>query len=434
MNRKSSLTVCSFLLFFIITSTLQAQLSAPGAVGSDKTNYPVFSGIDDIFVFCGADETTQVGVLQVSTQLTGTKTYRWDVYNNQTASFELLSSESTASQTSTITGLENGCYRATVTLGGTTEIYRAWVFNNWIIAEGFVSDSNCETFKLNGTFTSSEMKYHDLTTNTEISVFKDMKIQWKNGETIEASVLNTQIFEPPTSNTDYILRVYDRFGCETNKTVTYESIVTKASFTANPMEGEAPLEVLFTNTSENGDANGFEWFFYRDLDEIKREAENTSGTIDSIMVVAYDNSPEFIYENTGTYMVKLVSKHYVNNTLTCTDTAYLEDYIIVDSSFIYVPKVFTPDGDGTNDEFVVKYWSMQNIKISIFNRWGNRVHYWSRNNIQGFENTYTESVWDGKISGRYASPGVYYYVVEGGGRDGKIRRAHGFVHLFRGKD
>jgi gliding motility-associated-like protein len=232
--------------------------------------------------------------------------------------------------------------------------------------------------------------------------------------------------------------VFDRFGCAKNVAVPYQPIAVKASFTVDAdwtsdMTGEAPLDVTFTNTSENADPSGFEWFFYRDLNEIKQEAENGQGEIDSIMLVAYDVSPVFTYENTGTYMVKLVAKNFASDTLTCVDTTYMEDYIYVDSSFVEAPNVFTPNGDGTNDDFIVKFWSMQSIKISIFNRWGKRVHFWDKSDIRGFEETYAESVWDGRIGGRFASPGVYYYVVEGRGRDGKKRTANGFVHLFRGK-
>ena len=103
----------------------------------------------------------------------------------------------------------------------------------------------------------------------------------------------------------------------------------------------------------------------------------------------------------------------------------------MDTSFVAVPNVFTPNGDGTNDAFVVKYWSMRSIKISIFNRWGKRIHFWESEDVRGFENTYSETVWDGRMGNRFASPGVYYYVVEGEGRDFKKRKAHGFFHLFR---
>ena len=132
-------------------------------------------------------------------------------------------------------------------------------------------------------------------------------------------------------------------------------------------------------------------------------------------------------------MVKLVSKK-TSEFYTCTDTVYLETHIVVDTSYIAAPNVFTPNGDGVNDNFVVKFWSMQEVKISIFNRWGRLVHIYENSNVQGFRNTWSVSAWDGRIGGRYASPGVYFYVVEGRGRDGQKRWAKGFFHLYRGKD
>jgi len=77
---------------------------------------------------------------------------------------------------------------------------------------------------------------------------------------------------------------------------------------------------------------------------------------------------------------------------------------------------------------------MKTIKISIFNRWGKIVHVYENNNVQGFGPTVEQSVWNGRIGGKLASPGVYFYVVEGKGRDGKMNKANGFVHLFRDKD
>jgi hypothetical protein len=87
-----------------------------------------------------------------------------------------------------------------------------------------------------------------------------------------------------------------------------------------------------------------------------------------------------------------------------------------------------------NDVFGVKFASMKSMKITIVNRWGKKVHFWEKSDIRGFNDSYEEMVWDGRIGSHLASPGVYYYVVEGIGRDDKKRRAHGFVHLFREKD
>ena len=113
----------------------------------------------------------------------------------------------------------------------------------------------------------------------------------------------------------------------------------------------------------------YEWFFFYDLDYLKENLGGSTNPDDSIMLIAYDKDPVYIYENSGSYMVKLVSKKITENNV-CVDTAYLQDYITVDTSFVAVPNVFTPNGDGTNDLFVVKFWSMKSIKISIFNRWG----------------------------------------------------------------
>jgi gliding motility-associated-like protein len=434
MNSKT------FLFFIIFTSILltpgfiRAQISAPGASGSDKTNYPVFNGTDSIYVFCAQTEGAAIAVLRANTEWVGTKTFLWEKYNSVTGAFEFHISESTEAQYSERTGLADGCYRVTITQAGNSYVERAWVFNDWFTSGASIPESNCNWFKLAGEYTSADLKYYDLANNDTLIVNNDVKVQWIKGSEIVAAVLNPQVFDPPTKDTDYTFRVYDKFSCQSTDVVTYNSIVTKAGFSVDKQNGEAPLIVTFTNNSENGTPGQYEWFFFRDLDKIKEESKGSNTPVDSIEIVAYDQSPVYTYEFSGTYMVKLVSKK-ITGTTVCVDTAYLKDYIIVDTSFIAVPNVFTPNGDGTNDQFVVKFWSMQSIEIEIFNRWGKRVHYWESGDIRGFDGTWTQTVWDGRLmGGRYASPGVYYYNVVGEGRDGERRRAHGFFHLFRDKD
>lgn len=434
MNSKAFLFLMIFGFMLIIPGFLKAQISAPGASGSDKTNYPAFNETDSIFVFCASSEGIAIAVLRASTALEGTKTFLWEKYNAGSSTFEFYFSESVSSSYSEIRDLADGCYRATITQGGNTQIQRAWVFNDWTVSSAEISESNCFSFKLNGEFTTAELKYFDLANNTELIVNKDVRVQWKIGTNVVATVLSPQVFDPPTSNTDFTLRVYDKFSCEGTSLVAYTSLVTKAKFTVDKQKGEAPLVVTFTNTSENGTPGAYEWFFFRNLDDIKRESEGSTAPVDSIEIVAYDDSPVYTYENSGTYMVKLVSKKITGNQA-CVETFYLKDYIVADTSFIAVPNVFTPNGDGTNDDFVVKFWSMKSIEIDIFNRWGKRIHHWQSGDVRGFEGTWTESVWDGRgMGGKYASPGVYYYAVRGEGRDGVTRRKEGFFHLFRDKD
>ncbi len=429
----------SSLFVLMISTSLQAQISAPGSDGSDKTNYTSFPETDSIFIFCTISEVDEIGRLRMTTDLTGTKTFLWEKYDNNTAVFEFYFSESTDAASSEISDLADGGYRITITQGGTTDISRAWVFNNWTTVDGSVTESNCDFFQLTGEFTTAELKYYDLSDNTELQVYKDVKVQWKDGDNIIATVLSPAVYEPPTKNTEYTLRVYDKFECDGTQKVTYISIVTKAIFAVDfgeqdPMELEAPLTVDFKNESENGSSGYYEWFLFRDLNEIKRESEGSTEPIDSILIIGYDDNAVYTYERTGVYDVKLVSKH-VSEFHTCVDTVYIEDYIVIDSSYIKAPNVFTPNGDGVNDEFVVKFFSMETVQITLFNRWGRKIHYFESQNVRGFEGTWEETVWDGKLmGGRYASPGVYYYNIVGEGRDGTRRRAHGFFHLFREKD
>jgi len=427
---KLYITVLTILAVFNI-SDANGQLTAPGSATAIPTEYPVFQETDMIYIYCSSVEEDKTGTLAAETTLQGTKTFLWEKYNPGNGSFELLISESTDLQQYTVPDLTSGGYRVTITQGEVTLVYRAWLFINRIIVDASITGTDCESFTLDGSFTTDTMIYYDLADNTPVDINKIINAEWKEGEVTIASILNPRIFEPPLNDTEYSLRIFDQFGCEGTGYVTYSSIVTKAEFSVDNQQGEAPLTVTFNNESQNGDQ--YEWYFFRDLDEIKRESEESLQPVDSIMIVAYDENPVYTYENSGTYQVKLVSKN-ISDSVTCADTVYLEDYIIVDTSFIAVPNVFTPDGDGTNDIFAVQFWSMQSIKIEIFNRWGKRIHFWESEDVRGFEDTYTATVWDGTLGGRYASPGVYYYVVEGLGRDNKKRKAHGFFHLFRGKD
>jgi gliding motility-associated-like protein len=433
MKNKFTLYFFICFLFLLNVHKVNAQITAPAAQATVKTEYTAFQQQDDIFIFCSVDENTALAALQAQTSLVGTKTFLWEKYNPLTAAFEFYFSESTDLQQSAVQNLENGGYRVTVTQGVTTEIYRAWVFNNWTTATAAITESTCESFVMEGEFTTAPLIYYDIESNTQLELFKDMKAEWKDGETILSGNLNFRVSNPPSKDTEYTLRIFDRFGCEGLADVFYESIVPLAAFTADPMAGEAPLDVTFNNLSENADPGSYEWFFYKSLDDIKRESERSQLPIDSIMLVAYDQNPVYTYENSGSYKVKLVAKN-TSEFHTCVDTVYLQDYIVVDTSFVAVPNVFTPNGDGINDNFIVQFWSMQSIKISIFNRWGKRIHFWENNNVRGFDDTYAATVWDGRLGGRFATPGVYYYIVEGRGRDDKVRKKHGFFHLFRDKD
>ena len=108
MNSKTFLFIVFFMSLLVFPGLVGAQISAPGASGSDKTNYPVFNETDSIYVFCVDDEGSAIAVLRANTDWTGTKTFLWEKYNPGNATFEFNFSESTTEQSSEISGLTDG--------------------------------------------------------------------------------------------------------------------------------------------------------------------------------------------------------------------------------------------------------------------------------------------------------------------------------------
>jgi gliding motility-associated-like protein len=67
-----------------------------------------------------------------------------------------------------------------------------------------------------------------------------------------------------------------------------------------------------------------------------------------------------------------------------------------------IPNIFSPNGDGIHDKWVIEYLeSYPGCVVQIFNRYGQLV--------QKFVN-YTP--WDGRINGKDAPVGTYYYIID----------------------
>lgn len=173
-----------------------------------------------------------------------------------------------------------------------------------------------------------------------------------------------------------------------------------ADFSASPTSGCAPLEVTFTNSSQN--TTDYVWY-------MNNEAMDT----------LYINTPgTTIYNESAVVMM-------VATRASCSDTAYAT--INVDPCpfpTVYAPNVFTPNNDSYNDSFYLTVENAAEVELIITNRWGNIV----------FQHTATNPTWDGKSktpSGADCAEGVYFYRYKVTGVVGDILEGHGFVHLVR---
>ncbi|MEP6926138.1 MAG: gliding motility-associated C-terminal domain-containing protein, partial [Ginsengibacter sp.] len=69
-----------------------------------------------------------------------------------------------------------------------------------------------------------------------------------------------------------------------------------------------------------------------------------------------------------------------------------------------MPNAFTPNGDGINDCFGIKYWdSIKDLNFSIYNRYGDKVFH--TNNVA--------VCWDGKYKQQLQDANIYVYIIRG---------------------
>jgi gliding motility-associated-like protein len=225
--------------------------------------------------------------------------------------------------------------------------------------------------------------------------------QWydANGAISGATSLNLS----NVSTGNYTLQAIDANGCiatEAGGVPTFSvpaSTAVHAQFTTNPNPaiGSVPLAVSFTNTS-NG-ASNYIWVFGDGNGSLSVNASNT-------------------YTNTGTYTVTLIA---INGA--CRDTA--RAIVVADiSTTLIIPNVFSPNGDGTNDQFFINNTGMSSLNCDIFNRWGQLL----------FSITAPDQAWDGKTPNGLAAPeGTYMYMLQALGLDGKTYKQQGTVTLVR---
>lgn len=88
---------------------------------------------------------------------------------------------------------------------------------------------------------------------------------------------------------------------------------------------------------------------------------------------------------------------------------------------IFIPNLFSPNGDGVNDIMYVYSTSIAQLEFRVYNQWGQLV-FTSKDQRQG---------WDGTMSGVKQPVGVYVYIVKATMQDGTVIVKKGNVTLMR---
>ncbi len=215
---------------------------------------------------------------------------------------------------------------------------------------------------------------------------------WSNG------VIDGQPFTVNGTQT-YTLTGTDANGCEGTATVLVTGLpIPDAQFTANPTIGDIPLTVDFSNNSQN--ATDYLWNFGNG----------------EVSIVQNLNNQQSVYTTFGEYAVWLVASNGI-----CADS--MSALITATANpWIFVPNVFTPNGDDANEIWMIDTKNMETIDLIIVNRWGNLMA-----KIEDLNGG-----WDGKTpDGSDATDGTYFYKYTAKALNGEEFSGHGFLTLIR---
>jgi len=405
-------------ILLVIPALADAQLTAPGAHAVRYTSYPSAPSVKDpVFIWCN-DSGTQKGTLVASSPKgSGPFNFTWYQWSDLTKNFTTLLKTESGVTSSTSNNLGDGGYKVVISGGYDTSLV-GWVFVNKPFSSAKLQNRTCDYVALNGEAAADTFFYKNPANGLPIKLPNGVTFMWSSDPASSIPEpdysLDPVTYDPPLEDVTYNLQVTDSFGCISESSFFYQSIHVKADFELDPLEGEAPLEVTITDKSTRG--TKYIWQFGENKDSI------------SYLM----NPPPHIYYKPGEYKIKLI----IESDLHCIDSMTSEK-IKVDPSDLQIPNVFTPDGDGLNDYFVVESTSIRLLIVEIYSRSGLKVYDF---NGEG-ESLRNWKGWDGNInsSSRKASPGVYFYIIRAYGWDDKVydgkygngSDTRGFVYLYR---
>jgi gliding motility-associated-like protein len=224
-----------------------------------------------------------------------------------------------------------------------------------------------------------------------------LTISWQ-GPAGTVSGANTATLSGVVAGT-YTILVQDANGCSASGpsaiVVVPGSVQPQAGIVPSTLAGQAPLSVDFGNASVG--ATSYLWNFGNGSTATTQTATST-------------------YTSAGVYTVTLLA---YNAGCSAMDTVTI---LVNDATSIVIPNVFSPNGDGINDDFFIVTTGMQTLHCDIFNRWGQKVYMLSS----------PAQKWDGTLdNGHAASEGTYYYVLEALGYDGKTYSYKGPITLVK---
>lgn len=278
---------------------------------------------------------------------------------------------------------------------------------------------------------------------------------WSNGG------VNPSISISPTSTTNYSVLVTNSFGCQsTAYTTVFVIPIPFVSISGDTVICANDLLILTANGVGN-----FLWNTGENSSSINTNpsnnttyvvtASNSCGNdMDSILVIV-NPLPNVVVSNDTSILINNTISLFVSGGenyawlpagLACntcsvisvspnTTTVYTvnvsnnygcsvskEIRVIVEDDFeVFIPDIFSPNGDGQNDVLYVRGLGIKDLNFKIYDRWGEKV----------FESNDISKGWDGTYKGTPLNNAVFVYDLKANLINGATINKHGDVTLVK---
>lgn len=431
---KSRILSVSILLAFGLSA--KAGLTVEGSsYPAVAVTPPASTGLSAVYVVYGAKD-----VKLAYTSESGSRDVRWLVYDERGGGYaEELAQVARDGAVTTLSSPEAN--RGYIIEDGAKRLY-FWLVDyagNEFSVSGvtFPSEQDCGTVSMDIECKCPTITYYSVTgvpkvLDREITVTYNT-LEWNadsdayDGIETVATVANLserQILTAPLCDTQFVISG-DKFLTQWGMAQTFATDVfhtTSIDFQTSAVQdrresgneqgnsedvlgGSAPAKVTFSAVCTDAVAYK-EWQISRSQD---------FSTVDYRF---NDETIEHTFTEQGTYYVKFIGS---NADASCSSEGDVYT-VTIGESLLECPNAFSPDASpGYNDEWKVSYKSIIEFKCWIFDRYGNKM--------TEFDDP--SAGWDGKYKGKYVKPGVYYYVIEAKGADGKQYKKKGGINILR---
>ena len=397
--------------FVVPFSSVSQQLSAPNRVSARAAAY---SPHDSLFFF------SDMGSAQLKAVASPGSQFRWLKYNEASSAYDLEMALSSGAESLFMPAVEGG-YRVEIQSAGATSHFNCWCFAPVVESVAInQTEATCYLLSLESSVKADTMVYYNPANGIKIKEGQKLFYRWTANPEIplpNANEPHLHDMDAPTANITFQLSVTNEAGQVVETSFNHEALAVAADFNYEVVDREwdhelgdeeelsAPAILRFENLSK-GNITAYEWVF-----EWTLETQTTTSRV-------YEAAPVYTFQQPGNYEMLLT---VTNERSGCSSESSAKSLKVLESS-IEFPNVFTPNGDGVNDEFRPAFQSIKNYNIVIYNRWGRKV----------YESSDLAVGWDGKIGNGEAAPGVYFYVCEAEGYvKGERHRKKGSVTIIR---